>query len=212
MDYAHIRKYVIPGIIACLLLVFAVYFIATNSPKSGESIQLSVTPPQNEANALTGTQTATGTTGSGTHASSGTTVVHDGLDGIRAIPNTDVFVSLLERTGVASGISTAGTYTFFVPTDAAFAAMPGAPVTSLSFDAQKRLAEYLIVANQMISVDSVKYGHVATMSGDLLNNNVFQTTSVSGNSPVLDTYRVGNGIVYVTDIVLLPPERRPFPF
>jgi uncharacterized surface protein with fasciclin (FAS1) repeats len=215
----HIRRYVIPGIILCLVIIVGVYFFATRSkitPTNGDSIELSVTPSANAATALIAVQNAAAgdTSYSSSYSGSYTRPVpvpQDVLTAIRALPNTSMFVSLVERTGVLAELSASGTYTFFVPTNAAFSVSPLGPVSALSTLEQKRLAEYHIVSGQKMSVDAVKFGHMVMLSTDELNANVLETTSVDGNSHILGIYPTPNGIVYLIDEVLQPPVRRPFP-
>jgi uncharacterized surface protein with fasciclin (FAS1) repeats len=214
------KKYIVPVLIALLVLFFVfLYFVTRQSPTS--PITLSVSPTMNVANVLSGAQNATGagngaTTGtSGSRSGTGSTSSispNDPLAGIKALPQASTFVSLLESTGVASQLSLSGTYTFFVPTNAAFAASALGPLANMTAEEKLRLAEYHIVSGKMMSVDLVKSGYMTTLSRDPLNANVFDIAQVGGNTHVVAIYPTRNGIIYLIDIVLQPPVRRPFPF
>lgn len=216
------KKYIIPALVVLLVLFFVYLYVVTRPAPS--SLTLSVTPSSQGASALSGAENAAGngsTSGtggsySGTHGTAASAPAPapkiDGLTDIRALPGASTFVSLLERTGVATGISPAGTYTFFVPTNAAFAASPLGPFSNMSLADQTRLAEFHIVVGKMMSVDALKAGFMTMFSRDDLNADVFELAQVGGNTRVLGIYPVRNGIVYLIDHVLLPPMRRPFPF
>lgn len=134
------------------------------------------------------------------------------LKDLRTIPHTGTFLSLLEEMQVPTQLSTTGRYTLFIPTDEAFALSSVGPLAYRSAEEKQRLVQYHVVPGEMISVDSLKFGHSTMLSRDELNVSVFDVPTIGANSRVVGTYRVGNGIVYVIDIVLLPPELRPFPF
>lgn len=213
------KKYIVPALIALLVLFFVFLYFMTRSAAPSPSLTLSVSPTTNTANALTGAGNAAGAATSSGHGTSGSTggsatntiSPNDPLAGIKALPNTSTFVSLMERTGVVSQISPSGTYTFFVPTNAAFASSPLGPVMSMSDAEQVRLAEFHIVAGKMMSIDALKAGYMTTLSRDPLNANVFDIAQVGGNTHIVGVYPVRNGIVYLIDIVLQPPHHRPFP-
>ena len=116
------QKFIVPAIVGALAIcIVLILFFAVVRPAQ-ESISLSVSSMQNEANALSAVVNEPGT-GSGTPGQ-GSTVPQpqDALTALRAIPEASTFVSLLEETGVTAQLSPNGTYTFFVPTNAAFAA------------------------------------------------------------------------------------------
>jgi uncharacterized surface protein with fasciclin (FAS1) repeats len=204
------RTLAVIGIIVIVAFLFILFFVTR--PRPHESLELSVSNEQ--ANVISAVSSQNGGYGTQTPTTPPYQAPKppDSIATIRNLPNTSVFVSLMDQSGVATEIAPNGTYTFFVPTNAAFAASPYRSFAYLSADAKKRLAEYHIVSGKMISIEDVKSGNVTMMSRDPLNNNIFDTAWVSGNSHIVATYPAQNGIIYLTDIVLLPPEVRPFPF
>ncbi len=198
------------GVLALLFVLFVLLRVSTGG---GESINLAVSPTSTEAIALAGAQSAGAAATSGTHTGTGATSnLNDPIAFLRTLPQASTFVSLLDQSGVTSELSTNGTYTFFVPTNAAFAASSVGPIANLTAAEKKRLAEFHLVSGKMMSINAIKSGFMTMLSRDDLNAIVFNIAQVGGNTHILATYHVPNGIVYLTDIVLLPPVRRPFPF
>jgi uncharacterized surface protein with fasciclin (FAS1) repeats len=199
-------KFFFFGLFLLLIIVVSSTFFVVSQSQAKEALSLSVSQTASEGSVL----------GAATYQSDTSVTVsaseNDPLAALRAIPQASTFVSLLDETGVTAELSPAGTYTFFVPTNAAFAASPLGPLSSLSFAQQKRLAEFHIVSGKMMSLDAVKSGYMTMSSRDDLNLNVFDTPNVESNSHVVATYRVSDGIIYLIDIVLQPPVVRPYPF
>lgn len=203
-----IKKFAIPLIIIALLILFLAIYLFSRAGAQ-ESINLSVSPADNQANVIASTVSVTPSITHGTPIS--VPQPQDALSALRNIPDASAFVSLLQRTGVASEISLYGTYTFFVPTNEVFASSKY-PLQYLSAPEQKRFAEFHIFDGKMMSLDDIKAGHMIMMSRDQLNDTVFDVASVEGNTHVVATYRAPNGIIYMVDQLLLPPEELPFPF
>ncbi len=117
------------------------------------------------------------------------------------------FASLLLNTGVGTSVGTT-TYTVFVPNDAAFAKLGSGYVSNLSSADKKRLAQYHVVSGRALDLDAIKFGTIDAASKDPLNFSV----NASGvpqvnNSRIIIQYKAKNGIVYVVDTVMLPPEK-----
>lgn len=120
------------------------------------------------------------------------------------------FSQLLAQTGVSSELSGKGPYTVFVSTDGAFGRLVPGTVNSLSGAELKRLVEYHIVTGKKLDVDAVNSGQVQALSGDPLNFQVNADDKVYVNSGyVLQAYSASNGIVYVINSVLIPPQKSP---
>ncbi len=191
------------ALVAAMALGTALF---VSSSQAQESISLSVSPNASAAQAF---PAVANESNSDAEISA---LQDDPLAALRAIPGASTFVSLLDETGVTSELSASGTYTFFVPTNAAFAASPLGPLSSMSFADKKRLAEFHIVSGKMMSLDAVKSGYMTMLSRDDLNLNVFDVPNVESNSHVVATYRVSDGNIYLIDIVLQPPVVPPYPF
>jgi len=222
------RKFILPGLVFVAFLALVFNAVGKHAPIT----HFSTTGQANLANALSAFSTTDSSQQPGTTVSSGTeepssqsqsasagsaalqyqSVKQDALTAIRLIPGTSTFISLMEQSGVVNSLSIDGTYTFFVPTDAAFAASPVSSFSYLSPEEMQRLAEYHIVIGKKMSITDIKSGYMTTFSGDPLNNSIFYSASVGGNTHIIASYPARNGIIYLTDVVLLPPQKRPFPF
>jgi uncharacterized surface protein with fasciclin (FAS1) repeats len=124
-----------------------------------------------------------------------------------SISGSATFASWLRSTGVAAQITGKGPYTIFVPTDGSISQLPKGTFTNLTAAQQKRLVQYHVVSGRAIDVSAEKAGVITALSKDPLN---FSTTN---NIPMVDSaivvaeYKGSNGIVYVIDNVLIPPQK-----
>lgn len=129
---------------------------------------------------------------------------------LRELPNTSRFQELFNRAAGESLFSASGLYTFFIPTDSVFETAADAlkaGLDSLSDEEARRLVAYHIVPEKMIQVGVPKFGWIQTLSGDMLNFELRKRGGTAGNARILAAYIVDNGIVYIVDQILLPPEK-----
>ncbi len=190
-------------IVGIIALLMAMFFI----PRIQDTLHLSVSTTTQEANVSTGV--SAGNAG----IVKGASTSRDTIEFIRSLPEASMFTSLFDRGNIASMLSATGTYTFFVPTDSAFASSSLQPISLMSVEDKERLIAYHIVPDRKASIDDVVYGTFTMLSRDKLTANIFQTDAyVDSNTHVLATYEIGDSVIYVIDHVMLPPERRPFPF
>lgn len=126
----------------------------------------------------------------------------------KGISNASIFASWLSSTGVAAELTGKGPYTLFVPTDAAIALLPSGTFRNLSAVEKKRFVEYYVIPDRMINADAQISGTVWTMSGDPLNftKGAGQATLV-GPAIILAQYKAENGVVYVINSALVPPQK-----
>ena len=118
------------------------------------------------------------------------------------------FASLLRSTGVASSIKSSGEYTIFVPADGAFSQLPNGTISGMTSTQLKRLVQYHVVAGRAIDASAETAGSIAAMSGDMLNFSYTTTNIPMVNSSIIASeYRGKNGIVYLINRVLLPPQK-----
>lgn len=138
-------------------------------------------------------------------------------------PNTDVasivnslssasrFNALFRSTGVAATIGKNSTskYTIFVPTNGAFAQLPGGTIANLSSAEKLRLVQYHVVSGRAIDVDALTASTIEALSRDMLNFNYGTDKIPMVNSAIIVTEYTGkNGTVYLIDNVLLPPKKQ----
>lgn len=124
------------------------------------------------------------------------------------ISNGTIFSSWIKSTGVASELKAGGTYTLFLPTNAAIAQLPTGTFKNLSAAGQKRFVENHIISGRVIDVNAQVSASIWTMSGDPLNftRRAGQPTLV-GSSVIVAEYKASNGVVYVISGVLIPPQK-----
>ena len=126
---------------------------------------------------------------------------------IKHIPNAAEFSSLIATSGVTSLLQGAGPYTVFAPADGAFDELPRGSLSTLSPTALKRFVEYHLLANQMIDPASQYVGVGLSISGDAVNFTLGPGNLPMVNSAVIITeYQAKNGVVYLIDNVLVPPN------
>jgi uncharacterized surface protein with fasciclin (FAS1) repeats len=129
-------------------------------------------------------------------------------------PDFSTLVTAVKAAGLAGTLSGSGPYTVFAPTNAAFAKLPAATLTSLLKPANKQqLAAILTyhVAPGTVMAKDVKPGTVKTVNGANItvtvdNGNVVLTDGQGNKAKVVKTDIVAsNGVIHVIDAVLLPP-------
>lgn len=125
------------------------------------------------------------------------------------IPEASTFTSLFRSSGVAASLSSTGIYTVFVPTNSAFALLPKGYLSGLSPTQEKRLVQYHVVSGKKLDIDAVNSGRITALSKDMLNFLVIDSGyNVQVNSSyAIKSYTAKNGIVYVINGVLIPPEK-----
>jgi len=116
--------------------------------------------------------------------------------------------SLLQTAGLVDTLKTAGPFTVFAPTDAAFAKLPKATLDALAADPAKLKAVllYHVVAGSVPASEVVKLTSAKTLNGasvaiKVVDGSVF----VNDAKVVTPDVMASNGVIHVIDTVLLPP-------
>lgn len=126
----------------------------------------------------------------------------------QSISGASTFGSWLTSTGVSAELSGAGQYTVFVPTDGSISQLPPGTYTNLSAAEKKRFVEYHIIKGKALDVDALTAGVETSLSGDALNVSYGQNKIPLINSAiVIEAYKGKNGIVYLVDNALIPPQK-----
>ena len=112
--------------------------------------------------------------------------------------------------GLVPTLQSAGPFTVFAPTDAAFAALPAGTVdTLLKPENRKQLASvltYHVVAGKTMSTALAgKQVSVATVQGATLAIDGRNGVTVNGAKVISADIAASNGVIHVIDKVLLPP-------
>ena len=127
---------------------------------------------------------------------------------IAANPQLTTATRLIQEAGLTETLQGTGPFTVFVPTDAAFQAVPAAMVEALGKDKVrlKAVLSYHVVPGVVLSTD-VKNGPIKTAQGSdlsLYRSGTFVTADEA--VVVIADIRATNGVVHIVDKVLMPPR------
>lgn len=125
---------------------------------------------------------------------------------IASLPNASQYDSLFLSTGVANLIGSGGQFTIFVPTNAAFSSLPSSTFTKMTAAQLKRMIEYSIVDGRAIEPGAEMSGAVQAYSGDSLNFSDVNNVAMVNSSIIVSEYKGSNGVVFLINEVLLPPQ------
>lgn len=136
-------------------------------------------------------------------------------DVVRVAVNSPVHTTLvaaLKGAEYVDALSNAGPFTVFAPTNEAFDKLPAGTVENLlkpeSKDALRNILEYHVYVG-VIKEDFVQDGmtlNQVNLDNVTLNKKDGKITVNGAN--VLGVVKASNGVVYVIDAVLLPPEKK----
>ncbi len=132
-----------------------------------------------------------------------------------ADPQFSILVQALDKAGLVSTLDQSGTFTVFVPTNAAFNALfkqlGVSGIDQLSADALRPILLYHVLGTKAVS-SGLKNGYVSTLSpavgGKFVSLQINLMNGVKlNNSASVTTADVAasNGVIHVIDKVLLPP-------
>ena len=124
------------------------------------------------------------------------------------LQGASTFASWLRSTGVAAEITGKGPYTILVPTNGSISQLPAGTFTGLSAAERVRFVEYHIIKGKAIDANAMVAGVETAMSGDAINFN-YGTNKIPmvGSAIIIAEYKGSNGIVYLVDNVLIPPQK-----
>jgi transforming growth factor-beta-induced protein len=120
-------------------------------------------------------------------------------------------VAAVQAAGLVDTLKSAGPFTVFAPTDAAFAKLPAGTVEALLKDIPrlKAILTYHVVSGRVYAADVVKLSSAPTVQGDSIKVAVdMGAVKLNGSTTVVMTdILTTNGVVHVIDSVLLPPSK-----
>ena len=130
---------------------------------------------------------------------------HDIVDTAVAAGNFSTLVAAVKAAGLVETLKSAGPFTVFAPTDAAFAKVPKATLEGLLADkaALTKVLTYHVVAGKVMAAD-VKAGHVKTVQGTDLAMATEGGVTVNGAQVVAADVAASNGVIHAIDTVLMP--------
>jgi uncharacterized surface protein with fasciclin (FAS1) repeats len=122
-------------------------------------------------------------------------------------------VSALKQADLVTSLSNAGPFTVFAPTNTAFDKLPAGTVDGLMKDDKKEDLRNILQYHVTLGVlkpESFQDGQVLGMvNGDNMTVNVKDGKITLNNSAhVITSIPASNGIIYVVDAVLLPPQAK----
>lgn len=143
------------------------------------------------------------------------------VDAAVANPDFSTLVAAVQAAGLGETLSSAGPFTVFAPTNAAFAKLPAGTVENLTQPAQREtltgILTYHVVSGRVAAADLVAQiqagGGTATLTtvqggtltARLQGTNVVLTDAAGGTSTVTATdVAASNGLIHVIDTVLMP--------
>lgn len=197
MDNNNTGAWVI-GAVIVLVLGFGIYWFMNREPAGTETSNETATTTPNTAT----TTTSTPTTVRETRTNATVAEV------VASLADASTFNSYLTSTGVSASVKGTGPYTIFVPSNAAFGKLAPGTVSGLSASAKKRLVQYHVVSGKKLDVDALETSTIQALSRDMLNFEALGANARGrvNNSTVIRQYNAKNGVVYIVDAVLIPPQ------
>lgn len=185
-------------IIAIIVIGGIWWFVSANATPASD---MSTTTPEMATTTTAGDTTGLAPVTSQTTSSTVAQVV-------ASLSGSSNFVALLNSTGVVASLTGKGPYTLFIPTNAAYASLTPGTISQATAAQKLRLAQYAVVTGKKLDIDAVSSGHYTALSKDPINFQVdLQNDTVQVNSGVvIQQYKASNGIVYVMNAVLVPPQ------
>ncbi|MFB9994518.1 fasciclin domain-containing protein [Deinococcus oregonensis] len=122
-------------------------------------------------------------------------------------PNFSTLLTAVQAAGLASTLSSAGPFTVFAPTNAAFAKVPQDQLNALLNDpaALKALLLYHVVPGRVTAAQVVKLNTAKTVNGANVTIAVNGGTVSINDATVTQTdIAASNGVIHVIDTVLMP--------
>jgi uncharacterized surface protein with fasciclin (FAS1) repeats len=182
-------------IVVVILIVLGLWWVSANQ---------SINSATNMATSTTATTT-----------SNGPAVTNRASDSVKAIvaslSGVSEYQSLLSSTGVGASLSASGKYTVFVPLDSAFSNVTKGTISKMTAAQLKRLVQYSIVSGREVQVGTQTLGVIQALSGDPLNFSDTNNIPTVNSAIVVAEYKGSNGIVYVINNVLIPPQKTTTP-
>lgn len=131
----------------------------------------------------------------------------DIVDTAVAAGSFNTLVAAVKEAGLVETLKSAGPFTVFAPTDAAFAKIPKEKLDALLKDkeALKKVLLYHVVAGDVMAKDVVKMKSAKTVEGSSAKITVKGAKVMVDNANVVKTdIACTNGVIHVIDTVIMP--------
>jgi transforming growth factor-beta-induced protein len=116
----------------------------------------------------------------------------------------NTLVNAVVQADLVSILKSAGPFTVFAPTDAAFAAL-GIDLASLSKEELTNILLYHVVEGIVFSSD-LSDGSVSSANGSLLDINLGAGVKINDSNVIIANVQTTNGVIHVIDQVLIPAQ------
>jgi uncharacterized surface protein with fasciclin (FAS1) repeats len=119
--------------------------------------------------------------------------------------NFTTLVAAVQAAGLVDALKSAGPFTVFAPTDAAFANLPPGTVQTLVQNPPQlaRILKYHVVAGKLTKSDLARVNAVESLEGSPITINCQDAFEVKNATVVAADIEASNGIIHVIDRVIL---------
>ena len=117
-------------------------------------------------------------------------------------------VAAVTAAGLVDTLKSAGPFTVFAPTDAAFAALPAGTVEDLLKPENKAkltaVLTYHVVSGKVMAADVVKLTKATTVNGQDVMVDATNGVKINNATVIIPDVAADNGVIHAIDTVLLP--------
>lgn len=121
--------------------------------------------------------------------------------------NFSTLVAAVAAADLVETLDSAGPFTVFAPTDAAFAALPAGVLDALLLPENKatlvKILTYHVLSGKVMAAD-VTDGDVATVEGSTVKLSTTEGVKVNNASVAIADVEASNGVIHAIDAVILP--------
>ena len=130
----------------------------------------------------------------------------DIVDTAVAAGSFNTLVAAVQAAGLVDTLKSAGPFTVFAPTDAAFAKLPAGTVEGLLADIPRLTAvlTYHVVAGKVMAADAMKVHSAKTVQGQDITIGHEGGVTINGAKVTQADIVCDNGVIHVIDSVILP--------
>jgi uncharacterized surface protein with fasciclin (FAS1) repeats len=123
-------------------------------------------------------------------------------------PDFSTLVAAVKAAGLVDTLNSAGPFTVFAPTNAAFAKLPAGTVQSLlkpeNKDKLTAILTYHVVAGKVMAADVVKLKSADTVNGKAVAIDASMGVKINDANVTATDIKASNGVIHVIDTVLIP--------
>jgi len=120
----------------------------------------------------------------------------------------NTLVTAVQAAGLVDTLNSAGPFTVFAPTDAAFAALPPGTLDALLADKAllTKVLTYHVVKGEYLAEDVVQKKRLTTVESEQIIIDITNGVKVNGANVIQTDIKCSNGVIHVIDKVILPPS------